>query len=165
MNQPIDKVKWVSRDKLRANNYNPNHVFDTELNLLKTSILEDGWTSPIVATMDGEIIDGYHRWMISKDPEIIELTDGLVPVVFIDQVNIHNQMISTIRHNRARGIHGILKMGDIIREIKKSVPDQEIGKRLGMEPEEIDRLSELRGSPELVGKDQFDKGWVPTRKK
>ena len=47
-NQPVGKVKWVDRNELNANDYNPNFVAPPELELLKTSIMEDGWTQPIV---------------------------------------------------------------------------------------------------------------------
>ena len=51
-NQPVSKVQWVQRGKLRANNYNPNAVAPPELDLLKLSIIEDGWTQPIVTLAD-----------------------------------------------------------------------------------------------------------------
>ena len=37
--QPIDRVRWVSVDKVSANDYNPNSVAKTEMRLLYTSIL------------------------------------------------------------------------------------------------------------------------------
>ena len=51
---PVDSVKWVARGELRANGYNPNKVAPPELRLLRRSILEDGWTQPIVVRADGE---------------------------------------------------------------------------------------------------------------
>ena len=69
MKQPIDKVQWIHRDKLKPNNYNPNMVAPPELRLLKISILEDGWTQPIVVNSDMTIVDGFHRWTLSKDKD------------------------------------------------------------------------------------------------
>ena len=66
---PVAHVQWVKRDTLHANDYNPNVVARTERALLKLSIMEDGWTQPIVARTDGEIVDGFHRWSISADPD------------------------------------------------------------------------------------------------
>lgn len=63
---PLNQVEWVPRETLRANDYNPNKMFSIELGLLKVSILEDGWTQPIVARLDGEIVDGFHRWKIGR---------------------------------------------------------------------------------------------------
>lgn len=165
MKQPISEVEWVDPSTLRANDYNPNHVFGPELDLLRLSILEDGWTQPIVARSDGQIVDGFHRWHLgSTDSEIRRVSGGKVPVVRVaDKKTLADRMISTVRHNRARGQHGILRMGDIVRALRdEGLTSEEIERRLGMESEERERLAELRGSPELAGKDSFGRGWVPT---
>ena len=60
-NQPVNQVKWVKRDKLTANDYNPNKVAPVELELLKTSIKLCGWTQPIVIRENNTIVDGFHR--------------------------------------------------------------------------------------------------------
>src|SRR5438045_1612914 len=98
--QPITSIEWVPRESLHANLYNPNKVAPIELHLLKVSILEDGWTQPIVARPDGEIVDGFHRWTISAESEISAMTNGLVPVVRLLPANREHQIMSTIRHNR-----------------------------------------------------------------
>ena len=132
--QPINSVEWVDPDTLRANNYNPNHVAKPEMALLKQSILEDGWTQPIVAQADGEIVDGFHRWTLgTTDTEIRELTDGKVPVVRVT-IDPAQQRMSTIRHNRARGAHAVLKMADIVNELLfLGVTEDEISTRVGMD--------------------------------
>ena len=163
-NQPIAKVQWINPEKLRANDYNPNKVFPPELALIRQSLLEDGWTMPLVVRPDFEIVDGFHRWGLAcRDREVRALTGGLVPVVFLAKGKSRaDQMLSTVRHNRARGQHGILKMSKIVRDLQAAWlkhPDRE--KRLGMEPEEIERLSDLRGSPDNAGQESFGKGWVP----
>lgn len=162
--QPISRVQWIDPVRLYSNDYNPNRVFKAEMRLLKESILSSGWTQPIVARPDGEIVDGFHRWTLgSTDKDISALTGGLVPVVFLAaDTSREEQMMATVRHNRARGQHGVLKMGAIVRElVQRGVDQVEIQKRLGMEREEVERLSDLRSSPERVGKDSFGKGWVP----
>ena len=74
-------------------------------------------------------------------------------------------MIATVRFNRARGQHGILKMSAIVRDLQGSgLSQEEIEKRLGMEDEEVSRLTDARPSPEHAGKDFFGKGWVPVRR-
>lgn len=160
--QPLSLVRWVDRETLRANEYNPNKVFTPELALLKLSLLEDGWTQPIVAQPDGEIIDGFHRWTLSAQPDVYAMTDGRVPVVFLQGKTSAEQRISTIRHNRARGQHGVVKMSKILTELlKDGLPNGRIEVALGMEPEEVERLTDLRTSPEHAGKDSFGQGWVP----
>lgn len=171
-NQPINNVKWVKRDKLKANHYNPNHVYDTELELLKTSIKEDGWTQPIVALKDNTIVDGFHRWTVSGHKDMLKLTDGYVPVVYIEVDEMH-KMMSTIRHNRARGQHIIVRMSEIMREmVENGLSSEEMQKRLGMTDEEIARLTDLSGMPvfveegtyEIEGRSDFSKAWVPGKK-
>lgn len=160
---PLSKVVWVDPRELHANNYNPNRVFSVEMNLLKTSILEDGWTQPVVARRDGEIVDGFHRWTLaSTDADVIAASDGKVPVVYIECTDPVAQMMATVRHNRARGKHGVLKMGEIVRSAQRAgVSESSICKGMGMELEEVERLADMRGSPKAAGKESFGMGWAP----
>ncbi len=161
---PVSKVRWVHRDKLRANDYNPNHVAPLELALLKLSIVEDGWTQPIVIRQDGEIVDGFHRWTLSADPEVGGVTGYHVPVVTLEGMDPDDQRLSTIRHNRARGTHGVLKMADIVRSLvdEFNMSPDEVEKKLGMEAEEVDRLYDASGMPTRgAKKDGYSSGWEP----
>lgn len=58
---PLKNLHFVDREKLKANDYNPNKVSKENLELLKQSILTNGWTLPIVVRPDYTIIDGFHR--------------------------------------------------------------------------------------------------------
>lgn len=163
--QPIDTVEWVDVEKLKSNNYNPNHIPPPELQLLKTSILADGWTQPIVIRPDYEIVDGFHRWTVAKrDEEVYNLTGGKVPVVFLEEVSREEQMMSTVRHNRARGQHQIIKMSDLVRELidEQGLSRQEVMDLLQMEWEEVDRLYDESGMINRGSKENFNKGWQPT---
>lgn len=168
-NQPLDNITWTTPDQLHSNDYNPNHVAPPEMQLLKTSILEDGWTQPIVARKNGEIVDGFHRWTTSHDPEVAALTDGKIPVVYLnDKTDPASQRMSTIRHNRARGTHGVKPMANIVNELhhEYGLDIEEIGTRLQMEWEEVDRLLDYGEKPKRGSNpDGFNKGWKPTKKK
>lgn len=160
-NQPVNNVYWVHRDRLIPNGYNPNVQHDSSQELLFTSIMEDGWTQPIVVTItdfnisyiediskDFEIVDGFHRWTLSGKTEIYSLTDGYVPIVVIVPKDSNSQKMSTIRHNRARGTHGVLPMSEIVAGlVTDGLSMQEISQRLGMEREEIKRLTQRAGIP------------------
>tara|TARA_R110000822_G_scaffold278162_1_gene400183 strand:- start:345 stop:887 length:543 start_codon:yes stop_codon:yes gene_type:complete len=164
--QPISNVIWKSRAELHPNNYNPNKVAPPEMELLIISILEDGWTQPIVILPDGQIVDGFHRYTVSADKRLLDRYNGMVPTVTIDIDPVHRQM-STIRHNRARGTHGILPMASIVRSIvEDGVSKEEIQTRLGMEDEEVDRLVDRSGMPSIIQKKQADFGssWKPKAK-
>lgn len=160
--QPLSNIEWVDPATLQANNYNPNKVAGPEMKLLKRSIMEDGWTQPIVAMPTGEIVDGFHRWTLgSTDDDIRAMSNNLVPVVRIAP-DPAQQRMATIRHNRARGSHHVLKMADIVAELRElGVDDEAIGQRLGMEPEEVTRLLS-RGSKKIRHADtQFSQAWKP----
>jgi len=164
-NQPISAVTWVPRDNLTANNYNPNKMPKQEMQLLKVSIMEDGWTQPIVARVDGEIVDGFHRWTVAGDPQVAALTDGLVPVVRITEIDPARQRMATIRHNRARGEHYVLSMADIVSELVKTfgIDPDDLKQRLGMEREEVLRMLDRGKMTERAGNEEFKPAWIPKR--
>jgi ParB-like chromosome segregation protein Spo0J len=162
--QPVDTVVWVHRDELKPNNYNPNSVAPAELRLLKISIIEDGWTQPIVCNPDKTIVDGFHRWTVSASKDIYRLTGGLVPVVFISPQDVASQKMATIRHNRARGTHAVLAMAEIVESmLKDGLSAEEIETRLQMEREEVVRLANRKGIPktDIVTNANWSPSWVP----
>lgn len=166
--QPLNKVEWVARESIGPNDYNPNKQPPPEHRLLKVSIMEDGWTQPIVVFDDGSgekpvIVDGEHRWRVSADPEIRKLTGGMVPIVRILGTREH-RMMSTIRHNRARGEHHVLPMAEIVRALLDGgIASEDVQFLLQMEDEEVERLAERAGMPTIVTRtnQDFGKGWVP----
>jgi ParB-like chromosome segregation protein Spo0J len=154
----------VNRDELKPNGYNPNAVAPPEMELLKISILEDGWTQPIVANRDNTIVDGFHRWTVSKDKEVFALTGGMVPVVYIDPPDESSKRMATIRHNRARGTHAVMRMADIVEGmLMEGMAMEEICKRLQMETEEVIRLANRKGIPktEIIMDAAWSKSWNP----
>jgi len=166
--QPVSHLQWVERKELRGNQYNPNHVFPPELALLKRSILLDGWMQPIIARSDGEIVDGFHRWLISEDLEIFDMTDGTIPIVqFPPTIPIADQMMSTIRMNRARGSHAALRMADMVVALidQYKVPVERIMAHLMMEMEEVSRLYDHGDMRKRGASGEFNKAWVPGAKK
>lgn len=164
LRQPVSDVLWVPREDLLPNDYNPNHVPPRELALLRHSILVDGWTQPIVCLDDGRtIVDGFHRWSVSGDPAIAALTGGLVPIVCID-ADRTKRIAATVRHNRARGHHGIAPMSQIVHELRDAgLSDGEIQRELGMEEEEVIRLGDQSKMPERVARavGGFSESWQP----
>jgi len=163
--QPINNVVWRKRDELTANDYNPNHVAPPEFALLKTSILKSGWTQPIVINSNFEIVDGFHRWTVGGDKEIMEKSNGMVPTVMINEITPEEQRMATIRHNRARGKHSVVKMADIVNELseKFEMLDEEISSLLGMDSEEVERLKVYGNIKRRAGK-EFNQGWKPAPK-
>lgn len=162
--QPVSRVEWVSRDKLSSNAWNPNVQAPPEHKLLKISLLENGWTMPIVVREeDGrlEIVDGYHRWRLSENAEVAALTGGLVPIVRLPECPPDVARMATIRHNRARGTHHVLKMADIVAELlDMGLSPDEIGRRLQMDDEEVDRLADRGQMTKRGAAAGFGNGWT-----
>ena len=144
LSSPLSTLQWVDRDRVKPNDYNPNKVSKQNLELLKQSILTNGWTLPIVVRPDFTIIDGFHRWTVAGEDPLKSMLDGKVPIVIVEHKDKAGNIYGTVTHNRARGTHLLEPMKAIVRELMgegKSV--EEIGKQLGMRPEEIFRLSDF----------------------
>lgn len=164
--EPVDFVRWVKNSDVYANDYNPNTVAPPEMELLKLSIEADGYTQPIVsfATEKGrEVIDGFHRHRVGKEyAPIQQRVLGHLPVVTInhDRTSKSDRIASTIRHNRARGKHGVSAMSEIVIELKnRNWTNQRIAKELGMDEDEVLRLCQITGLESLFKDDDFSKSW------
>ncbi len=141
---PLSTLEWVDRDKLRPNDYNPNKVSKENLKLLTQSILTNGWTLPIVVRPDYTVIDGFHRWTVAGEEPLRSMLDGKVPVVTVSHEDQSEDIYGTVTHNRASGTHLLEPMKAIVKRLlDEGKTVQEIGKQLGMKPEEIFRLSDF----------------------
>ena len=85
-----------------------------------------------------------------------------LPIVIVnqDRTDRNDRIASTIRHNRARGKHEIAAMSDIVIELKRrNWSDVKIGRELGMEPDEVLRLSQISGLAEMFADKEFSEAW------
>ncbi len=141
---PLSTLEWVDRDKLKPNDYNPNKVSKENLKLLTQSIMTNGWTLPIVVRPDYTIIDGFHRWTVAGEEPLRTMLDGKVPVVKVAHEDESEDIYGTVTHNRARGVHLLEPMKAIVKRLlSEGKTVEEIGKQLGMKPEEVFRLSDF----------------------
>ena len=164
--EPVECVQWVKQEDVIANDYNPNSVAPPEMELLHTSIQEDGYTQPIVVWKhDGiyEVVDGFHRNRVGKEyADIKERIHGYLPVVVInnEREDKGDRIASTIRHNRARGKHKVEAMSDIVLDLKKrNWSDAKIAKELGMDADEVLRLAQIQGLAEMFADREFSQAW------
>jgi len=142
--KPVSSVKVVDRSELKPNNYNPNKVSRENLDLLKQSILTNGWTLPIVVRPDYTIIDGFHRWLVADEEPLKSKLEGKVPIVVVEHDDEAKNVYGTITHNRARGTHLLEPMKAIVKELlDQGKTVNEVSKELGMRPEEVFRLSDF----------------------
>ena len=114
---PCMDVVLVPTEKVIANNYNPNAVPRNNMMLLERSILDNGFCFPIVTIYDEEIdkyviVDGFHRYMILKD----WLQAEQIPIVVLKH-DMKKRMAATVQFNRARGVHQVELMGDLVRAL------------------------------------------------
>lgn len=148
---PVDCVLWIPKEKIVANDYNPNSVAQKEMKLLYVSIKEDGYTMPIVTIYDEKqdkyiIVDGFHRNMIERIyPDIDARCHGRLPIVVIDKA-LDDRMASTVRHNRARGTHSVDGMVNIVYSMMKDgCSEKEICDKIGLEEREFVKLKFITG--------------------
>jgi ParB-like chromosome segregation protein Spo0J len=167
--EPVDLVQWVKAETVHANDYNPNSVAPPEMKLLELSIMEDGYTQPIVTYDEGltkEVIDGFHRNRVGKESEKVkQRIHGYLPVVVTndDRTDLSDRMAATIRHNRARGKHKVQSMSDIVIDLKKrNWTDEKIARELGMDADEVLRLVQITGLAEMFSDREFSKAWEPS---
>lgn len=165
MKSPVYNVIAVPLDKVKANDYNPNKVAPPEMELLETSIWEDGYTQPVVCFYDPDddmyiVVDGFHRYTVLRTSDRIrEREEGMLPVVVIDK-DMSNRMASTIRHNRARGSHNIELMSTIVSElVEMGKGDAWICKHIGMSKDELLRLKQITGLASLFENQEFSQSW------
>lgn len=164
--EPVDCVLWVRADSVGANDYNPNTVAPPEMKLLALSVESDGYTMPIVTHQENgarEVVDGFHRTRVGKDhAPVRERVKGYLPVTTIqpDRTGRADRIAATIRHNRARGVHGVEGMSKIVMELhRRNWNDEKIARELGMDADEVLRLKQVTGLAELFRDRTFSEAW------
>ena len=166
-NEPVDCVLWIAKEEVVANDYNPNKVAPPEMELLEVSIMNDGYTQPIVTWPrdDGksEVVDGFHRSRVGRESAVVgQRVKGFLPTVAIrkEQQDKSDRIASTIRHNRARGKHQVDAMSEIVLELKnRNWTNARVAKELGMDEEEILRLCQITGLEHLFSDQDFSRSW------
>ena len=165
--EPVDCVVWVKNESVEGNAWNPNRVAPPEMELLETSIAEDGYTQPLVTWVKEdqtrEVVDGFHRNLVGKtSSRVQERVRGYLPVATINDTHSQksDRMASTIRHNRARGTHNIELMSTIVAElVEMGKGDRWICQHIGMSADELLRLKQITGVAALFANREFSESW------
>ena len=162
---PVDLVRWIPLDQVRANDYNPNKVASTEMNLLHHSIAADGFTQPVVAVKEpGDrfytIVDGFHRFQVSHAADVRVRTHNRVPLVTIN-TDRPGRMAATVRHNRARGRHAIGGMSSLVFQmLEAGQTDADICNEIGCSPDELARMKHITGFSKLYAAEEYSPAWA-----
>lgn len=164
---PVDCVLWIKQGQIKANNYNPNRVAPPEMILLERSILENGYTQPVVTweESDGqfEIIDGYHRSLVGKSTSVYGRLRGRLPVTIINQNRTGrvNRVAATVQHDRTKGSPNTELMQKLVSDLVQSgMSDGWIMEQFGMDVDELLRLKQLTGLAALFKDAEFSRSWV-----
>lgn len=162
--EPVDLVQWVASGRVYANSYNPNHVAPEELELLRVSIRDDGFTQPIVCHPDEddtfEVVDGYHRSLTGRKAPLSRRLHGYLPVTVTAGRTLADRMASTVRHNRARGKHRVQGMAELVARMEAEGLDKAaIARALGMDAEEILRLTMQGGAAQALAGISYSPAW------
>lgn len=166
--EPINNIQWLLAGLLHANAWNPNLVFTAELRLLEHSILTTGWIQPVlVSPNDGQrgymVIDGFHRWMLSKEKALHARYNGFLPCVVLD-LPVAQAMMLTVRINRAKGSHAAVRMAALVKELLDvhGLSREEVAKGIGAGLDEVDLLHQDSIFKARNLKDyRYSKAWVP----
>ncbi len=157
---PCLKVQIVDIVQVQANNYNPNAVANNNMALLEESIMTNGFCFPVVTVWDPDsekyiIVDGFHRYLIFRD----WLGAKELPIIVLEH-DISQRMAATVQFNRARGVHQVELMGDLVQAlVQQGVTDKDIAQKLGMEMEEVFRLKQITGIAELFKNQLYSRAW------
>lgn len=151
------QVEYVDPESIYPNAYNPNRQTEKEFDLLCSSMLEDGFTQPILVHLKTrEIVDGEHRWRASQRLGLKE-----IPVVFVD-MTLEQMRISTLRHNRARGSEDIELTIKVLQDLRALGSLEHAVDSLGMSDRELNALIDDIQAPDQLAGDEFSDSWVPT---
>lgn len=149
----------VPIDLVVSNTYNPNHVDSKNMELLIRSIVTNGFCFAVVTIWDEDlqkfvIVDGFHRYKAFRD-----LQAKKISIYVLDQTP-SERMAATVQFNRARGVHEVDLMGDLVKSLfEQGQDDDEIAKMLGMDIEEVMRLKQVTGIADLFKNQKYSKAW------
>ena len=154
------EIEYVATSELKPNEYNPNRQTEDEFSMLKSSMSEDGFTTPIIATSDGVIVDGEHRWRAAQ-----ELGYERIPVVRVDMTEAQRR-IATMRHNRARGQDDTSAVAELMLDLEKLGALDWAQDALLLSDEEMRRLVDMADTvaEDLSRGHEFNQAWEPVER-
>lgn len=154
------RVEYVPVGKLKPNSYNPNRETKDEFEMLKASMREDGFTTPIICLADGTIVDGEHRWRAAQ-----ALGHSEVPVVRVNMTEAQRR-IATMRHNRARGQDDISLAASLMQDLEKLGALDWAQDALRLSDEEMRRLVAMADTvaEDLARGHEFSQAWEPVER-
>lgn len=142
-------VEWVAREDILPNDWNPNRMGDEKREELVHSIIDNGWTQPIVIKGDSdEIVDGEQRWHAAGDSRVRENEDitpdgvpsGHIPVFRLG-VDETQARVATMQHN-VNGQMDSDDLGEIFADLDDKGLFYDVNDKFAIGETGIDRLIE-----------------------
>jgi len=162
--EPVDVVYWVRSETVHPNDYNPNVVFAPEMKLLKTSMVKHVTQPVVTSQIDGEylITDGEHRYItVTTSKRLSARLMGYIPVTVTKSKTLPEHMADTIEHNRARGVHKLDLMTEIVLTmLREGWTDDQIAEHLGMDADEILRMKQVSGIAKAFERPAYNRAWI-----
>lgn len=158
---PCMATLLVRRELVKANVYNPNSVPPDKMQLLRQSIVDNGFCFPVVVIADDEaecfvVIDGFHRTVIAG-PDWLDLEH--IPVVVLDHSMV-KRMAATVQFNKARGFHQVDLDAELIQAlVGQGLDDDDIATRLGIDLDTVHRYKQVSGVASLFANTAYSPAW------
>lgn len=158
---PVLYPIMVHRSLISANDWNPNHVAKDKMQLLKTSVVDNGFCFGIVSIFDDEsskfiIVDGYHRSLI-LGPDWLD--QEFFTLIVLNH-SVDKRLAATVQFNKARGVHKIDLNAELVkRMVELGVADIDICRQLGIDADELLRMKRNVKIAEIYKDMQFSKSW------
>jgi ParB-like chromosome segregation protein Spo0J len=158
---PCANTLLVRTSLVVANAYNPNSVPPDKMDLLRRSILDNGFCFPVVVIWDADsgtfvVIDGFHRRTIGG-PEWLDF--DYVPVVVLDH-DITQRMAATLQFNKARGFHQVDLDAEVIRALlEQGSTEEEVAEKIGLDLDTVHRYKQLTGIASLFATTPHSQAW------
>ena len=150
-------IEYVPIDSIYPNDYNPNRQSEHDFELLCRSMMEDGFTQPIIVIKSNrEIVDGEHRWRAAST-----IGHKEIPVVFVDMTP-EQARISTLRHNRARGQEDFNLSAAVLRDLQSLGAIDWAQDSLMLSDTELNRMLEDVQATDLAS-EEFSQAWEPDK--
>lgn len=158
------KIEYKPFNSVKPAPWRTNYVLKPDMDLLRESMLDFGWISPVVVRAKSlEIIDGVHRWVIAGEHDFQRKRGKEIPVLFIDCDEI-DAMIMHVRLNRARGQIFAKHLSRLLKKVVLSdkYSPEDLARILIMSPDELDLM--LAGGllkQRKIPQHQYSRAWVP----
>jgi ParB-like chromosome segregation protein Spo0J len=162
--------QWVPREEIEPNDWNPNEMTDEQRERLYKSLMDNGWTQPIVIHAEEHyIIDGEQRWHVAGREEFAQRADvtpdgvssGYVPVFGITVDDDHAK-VATVQHNRARGKLDANRLQDYLSQLRQRRVMDDVLDRIGVKEDMAKRLLDEVTAKKAVGETaEFSAPWEP----